>query len=198
MKIILSAYACHPYSGSEPGVGWHWVRELSKRNSVIVMFYSGQGQEDAVRKESAHLDYQENITLVPISVPRFFQSRLYRLRYEIWQFKAYLVAKRLTRDITIDLVHHVTLATWWNCGHLWKLDIPFIFGPISGAQCTPAAGFPFLRTRDKLTERIRTLFVSVGWLYWPRFRKAIKRASLVLAANKETERETKRFRTEDI
>ena len=28
MKILLSAYACEPNKGSEPGVGWHWALEL--------------------------------------------------------------------------------------------------------------------------------------------------------------------------
>jgi len=30
MKILLSAYACEPNRGSEPGVGWHWALEIEK------------------------------------------------------------------------------------------------------------------------------------------------------------------------
>ena len=30
MKILLSAYACQPNKGSEPGIGWNWATELVK------------------------------------------------------------------------------------------------------------------------------------------------------------------------
>ena len=30
MKILLSAYACEPNKGSEPGVGWNWAINLTK------------------------------------------------------------------------------------------------------------------------------------------------------------------------
>ena len=26
MKILLSAYACEPNTGSEPNVGWNWAK----------------------------------------------------------------------------------------------------------------------------------------------------------------------------
>ena len=32
MKILISAYACEPNSGSEPEVGWSWIKALSKNN----------------------------------------------------------------------------------------------------------------------------------------------------------------------
>ena len=30
MKILLSAYACEPGKGSEPGMGWHWALEIAR------------------------------------------------------------------------------------------------------------------------------------------------------------------------
>ena len=30
MRILLSAYACEPGKGSEPGVGWHWALETAR------------------------------------------------------------------------------------------------------------------------------------------------------------------------
>ena len=30
LKIFVSAYACEPGLGSEIGVGWHWVLEMSE------------------------------------------------------------------------------------------------------------------------------------------------------------------------
>lgn len=36
MKILLSAYACEPNKGSEPGVGWSWATEYAKQHQVWV------------------------------------------------------------------------------------------------------------------------------------------------------------------
>ena len=30
LKILMSAYACEPGKGSEPGVGWRWALETAK------------------------------------------------------------------------------------------------------------------------------------------------------------------------
>ena len=37
IKIMVSAYACEPNLGTEMGVGWHWVLEMSKRFEVWVI-----------------------------------------------------------------------------------------------------------------------------------------------------------------
>ena len=37
MKILVSAYACEPNKGSEPGVGWNFVKELAKKHNTIVL-----------------------------------------------------------------------------------------------------------------------------------------------------------------
>lgn len=36
-KVLLSAYACEPYSGSEEGVGWNVVNQVAKLFSVWVL-----------------------------------------------------------------------------------------------------------------------------------------------------------------
>ena len=36
-RVLLSAYACEPVKGSEPGVGWNWVRQLSQFAEVWVL-----------------------------------------------------------------------------------------------------------------------------------------------------------------
>jgi len=184
MKIILSAYFCHPDKGSESGVGWNWLVELAKRNQILIYYYKEQNQDEDLRKALASFAFQKNIELVPVSVPKFFQDHFFRIRYEIWQWRVYKATKSLNKHF--DLIHHITIATWWNCGHLWKTNIPFIFGPISGAQTIPFSCYPFLRFRDKLNELARLLMLTIGWYFWPRYRRSVKAASFIFAANSET------------
>jgi hypothetical protein len=37
LNVLLSAYACEPNRGSEPGVGWEWATRLSKIHNVTVL-----------------------------------------------------------------------------------------------------------------------------------------------------------------
>lgn len=37
LKIFISAYACEPEKGSEPGIGWNVVNELAKYHEVHVL-----------------------------------------------------------------------------------------------------------------------------------------------------------------
>lgn len=194
MKILLSAYFCHPNRGSEAAVGWNWLREMAKLNETWVFFYTGQGQADAVRGGVADLPYAKNIHLVPIAVPRFFANRLYRVRYELWHREAFRIAQRLLQKEQIDLIHHVTIAAWWNCGYLWQLGVPFIFGPISGAQRPPRAAYRFLPHKDQIAERWRALLFDVAWRIWRRPQDAMRRADLVIAANPETEQKIREIR----
>lgn len=37
MKILVSAYACDPYRGSEPGVGWTAVCRMARSREVFLL-----------------------------------------------------------------------------------------------------------------------------------------------------------------
>ena len=37
LNVLLNAYACNPYWGSEQGIGWHWSIELAKYCKVFVI-----------------------------------------------------------------------------------------------------------------------------------------------------------------
>ena len=36
-NILVSAYACSPYKGSEPGVGWGFISELCKYHNLHII-----------------------------------------------------------------------------------------------------------------------------------------------------------------
>ena len=37
LKVLISAYACEPHKGSEPGVGWNWARQIAEFAEVWVI-----------------------------------------------------------------------------------------------------------------------------------------------------------------
>jgi hypothetical protein len=40
MKLLLSAYACEPSKGSEPGVGWNWATQAALDHEVWVLTWT--------------------------------------------------------------------------------------------------------------------------------------------------------------
>lgn len=187
MYIILSAYGCHPNRGSEAGVGWNWLVELSKYNEVWVLFYKGQGQFEAVSSAIKNLSTRENIHLVPLDVPFPFRiKKLFRFRYEVWQIKAYFAAKKIIKENKIDIIHQVTIATWWFTGYYFLLKKPLIWGPISGGQKIPKDAFPFLRTRDILYEIFRGTLIAIFMRMSFVLRKNLKYSKLIFPANEAT------------
>ena len=36
-KILVSAYGCEPFRGSEAGVGWNWILQMARHNEMYVI-----------------------------------------------------------------------------------------------------------------------------------------------------------------
>ena len=70
LKILLSAFVCHPEKGSEAGIGWNWLKELSKEHEVYALISCFLDQEEPVRTAVEKLPYRENIHLIFIPWPQ--------------------------------------------------------------------------------------------------------------------------------
>lgn len=46
LKILVSAYACSPVRGSEPGMGWGFIRALAKYHDLWVIVEQEKFQEE--------------------------------------------------------------------------------------------------------------------------------------------------------
>ena len=53
MKILLSAFACHPRHGSEPGTGWHWTAALSDLGHEVTVLNLVRASSRTTREMSA-------------------------------------------------------------------------------------------------------------------------------------------------
>ena len=61
LKIFVSAYACEPNLGSEIGVGWHWVLEMSKYFELWVLTRESNRHtiEPWIDKHPAYKSYEK-------------------------------------------------------------------------------------------------------------------------------------------
>src|SRR4051812_7572759 len=67
-SILVSAYACEPGAGSEPGIGWNWVRQFARRHDVFVITRSNNrdGVEAALNAEQL-----TNVHPIYVDFPRW-------------------------------------------------------------------------------------------------------------------------------
>ena len=109
-----------------------------------------------------------------------------RLHYLIWQRLAYREAKRMHKRHNFDLVHHVSWGTISAPPLLWRLPIPFVWGPVGGGATAPR-NFRHYLGADATGDLLRTLRIRL--LPWaPFLRKAVKNSALLVATNRETVR----------
>lgn len=156
MKILLSAFACAPNTGSEPGVGWRWAIELAKQHEVVVV-------TDATRRSLIEPFLAAN----PVAGLRVLYFRPSCLRstplnswtaqllYTGWQFGLWGFAKRLHRTEKFDVAMHVTYGVFRHPSFLGYLGIPFVFGPLGGGEDAPWRLKHSISGREKIKELLR-------------------------------------------
>jgi len=91
MKVLISAYACEPDKGSEPGVGWNWGKQIAKFAEVWVITRSNN--RESIERE-LHKNPVSNIHFVYYDVPKllgFWKKKTRGLYpyYILWQIGAY-------------------------------------------------------------------------------------------------------------
>lgn len=187
MKVLVSAYACSPYDGSERAVGWNWVNELSKYHELTVLT-SHIYQNDIEDYLCKNPDFCTNVKFVYINVPHtgwHVGYRLERLYYILWQVYAVKVAKELCKKTKYDLVHHITYVTCVLPTFMHKLNIPFVYGPVSGGENIPKIIKYPMSFKQHLVENVRRVS-QIFFRLTPNYSKTMRKADVILTTTEET------------
>jgi glycosyltransferase involved in cell wall biosynthesis len=192
MKLLLSAFSCGPGWGSEPGIGWNTVEQASKNHEVWVLTEAGWQERMGDKFDPAK---HPNIHFVWVRIPKLdklvdggtLNNGLGWLAYYyLWQIAALREARRLHAQHHFDLAHHVTFGKHSVPSHLYKLGIPFLFGPVGGAEQAPNAAFyGEFGWKTRLAESLRLLHVRLARLD-PWLRACVRKAALSLGVTAES------------
>lgn len=190
MNILLSAYACEPNKGSEPGVGWSWAMELSKHHNVWVITRDNNQRNIEQYLIDNPKENIEQLHFIYVGLPStltFWKKgrRGMRLFYYLWQKKAVEVAKKWNEKVAFDLVQHVTFVSYTQPSFMHQLDIPFIWGPISGGENIPRCVKIKMSLKECLIEKIRNISQYLA-LISPNTKKCLKKSKYILVATNET------------
>lgn len=175
MKILLSAYACHPDTGSESRLGWQWATQLAARGHEVWVVARRVNQADiehalaaSGKAERLHFIYHDCRFLLPIL--RLLKARFRYFYYYAWQWGAYRAARKAHAEQRFDLVHHVTWVQFRAPSFMGRLEIPFVFGPVAGGEAAPWALRAVVGPRQWLVDLLRD-----AWTHLARFDPMVKR-----------------------
>ena len=145
--ILVLAYAISPSKGSEYAVAWNYVTAMSRYHRLTVLYgTSGEHMGDTVEMERYIREHPvPNVTFVAVAPSRtaerlnalnkrgIFVYSFY-LAYRQWHKSVYRAARELVRKKHFDLIHYVGPIGYREPGYLWKLDLPYVWGPIGGTR----------------------------------------------------------------
>jgi|HubBroStandDraft_4_1064222.scaffolds.fasta_scaffold11574_2 exopolysaccharide biosynthesis WecB/TagA/CpsF family protein len=200
MKVLLIGHACSPRMGSEASFTWNWARQLSSNHEVWTIAHPYH--RDCIEVFLANHP-SPNLRFEWLDVPRWMDpwawradGRGLRLHYLLWLRSAYKTAIRLHQRIGFDIVHHVSYGSLSAPPPFWKLPIPFIWGPIGGAQQTPSSFHKYFG-REWAWEFLRNARVRL-LPYSLTLKRAARASAVLLATNHDTAEVLKRIGGRDV
>jgi len=182
MNVLLSAYACQPGWGSEPGKAWNFAMHLAERgiNVTVLTDNGGRNRIEAYQRDHPNA----NVTFAYVAVPTKLFKPCTGMHYALWQWRAVRVAKALHNQRRFDLVHHVSFGSIHVPTQLWRLGIPTVFGPVGGGQTAPPSMLSYFGS-SRGSEVRRTLLTK-ALRYSPLHRRWLGKMSTIYVANSDT------------
>jgi glycosyltransferase involved in cell wall biosynthesis len=207
LRALVVAHEFSPVSGSECGVGWNIVTRLANHHDITVLYATGSQFSPESYKTAVESHFNVNgpiagLTCLNVDQPRIVKiiarinstfSRigpiglpiLYYIGYNFWQKAVFRKAKELHASEKFDVVHQVTQIAFREPGYLWKMGIPYFWGPTGGLANLPKAYFYSLPPLPKVMESMRILSNFWQFNFVPRVRRANRIASVIYAYSTE-------------
>ena len=163
MKILISAYACEPNSGSEHEVGWSWIKALSKNNKNKITVITRKSNKKKIYLENT-LCKKKNVNFWFYDLPDFFLKILKKknkkntyLYFYLWQLLIYFKFKSKINKIKFDFIHHVTFVSLRIPSFLFLCNSIFFFGPVCGGEVIKNCLIKDFSLKAKIIEYLRLI-----------------------------------------
>lgn len=175
INVLISAYACEPNKGSEPGVGWAWVNQLSDHYCIFLIT-----RKNNKKNIEAALDpkNKEKILFFYYDLPEIFikyKKKLpYQIYYSFWQIGILNLAKKLNKKYKFDIIHHLTFGSIYFPSFLFLVGPPLIFGPVGGGEVVPLCHLKDIPLKYKFKELCRIILTKTfkyNLFFWLFYRK---------------------------
>jgi len=188
--ILVTAYAVNPYKGSEDGMGWNFIQQLAQEFKVIAITRNNNLPHIQRYMEAFPSATYSNIQFVGFDLSKavlfWKKGEMGALAYfYLWQRAMPGFIRQ--KGFEFDLCHNLNFHNDWTPSFLWKLNKPFIWGPIGHHPLIPAAFVKNQSKKDWIKDRMRWMIKQAFWKFSPSLRQCADRADLILAMNSEVQ-----------
>lgn len=190
-RILVSAFTISPKRGSEPAGGWNVITRLAAYHDITVLTSSECEGEDYRNETLAHLEQHPvpGLTLHYVDPPLLARKLMvpsgkplrpfYYIGYAAWQRAAFREARRLHEHRPFDLIHQLNMTGYREPGYLWRLDAPFVWGPIAGACNMPWSFLTLMPRKEQIFYGLRNVVNAMQRFTTLRCRWAANKASTI-------------------
>lgn len=164
-KLLISAYACAPDRGAEPGVGWNLIAYMAGTYGYDVTVITRTRHQAAI--EASRDPRVKNVHWIYVDPPAWIWSwkrGAWGLKafYFLWQRKMHAAAEAYLREHPVDLVHHLTFGSILPATSLVDFGLPLVVGPVGGAEMSPPELIGDLAPRLWIRDRLRSSLYRFG------------------------------------
>ena len=188
-KILIIAYACEPYKGSEPGVGWGWAWQISRFAEVWVVT---RANNRGPIEEFLQATPNPNLHFIYLDTPKWMRfwkkgGKGILFYYILWQiYSLFKIPKRIDLSL-FSAIHHLTFVndSMPSLFGLLKFkfkNTKFIWGPMGGNEGFPLHLWPWW---VKLKEKLKSMAKRVSRVL-PPFVLAKKLADFAIFINENS------------
>ena len=190
MNILISAYACQPLKGSEPGVGWNLPLALSKRHHITVV--TRQKNKESIENYLS-IHPTKNLEFYYYDLPRWVLKLKKKIGtqfyYMLWNVMLIRKIRKWTKKHPTDIIHHLTFNQYRTPSFGFFINKPFVFGPIGGAELIDTAFDQDLDSATLKRENYRRSGRDFKLLNWLSKRTNQKKVILFSARENKTRME---------
>lgn len=185
--VLITAYAVHPYKGSEDGTGWNIILSLAEKTPITAI--TRQNNQTAIEeyKIKNQDSFPEHLDFVYFDLPywmRFWKKgeRGALLYTYLWHLGVALAFWKQRK--TFDIVHHLNFHSDWQPSFLWLWGNKFVWGPIGHHPALPSHLItPFYGKKVLILDKIKTLAKTFFRYCDPFWHITRHRASAILTIN---------------
>ena len=202
MKVLISAYACSPNMGSEPGMAWNWIINLSHYCDLYVIT---EGEFRSKIEEEIRTKDIKNINFFYLPISNKIRnicwnqgSWIFYWFYRKWQKRAYVLANKIVMENNIDIIHQLNMIGFHEPGYLWKIkNTPKVWGPIGGLGGIPLSFFYYKDLKGYFINLFKIILNKLHLLE-PHIFLAFKKFDHILVCNTSFYNDISFFRKKNI
>lgn len=189
-RLLMVAYCCSPYQGSEPGMGWNFAMMAAQEYETWVICEERKFADEIQRYLDEHGPIPNlNFVFVPEKAwagPMWRIPGLGYLSYHWWHQRACELAKQLHAKHQFDFVHQANIIGFREPGEMWRLGLPFVWGPIGGVHDFDARFLGEASRGARFKESLRSWLNTRQLKHSRKVHTAARQASAIISANRQT------------